>query len=121
MFFNSNAYDERRMDSLESSSRSSFEGDVERLELKDRNYPASLLAHALENSLKDRSYPSSLAPFADDNDDSSTQKEALVLTPVDGGRAAWSFLAAGSVLEVLVFGLPSAVRTLSFRFILRNY
>lgn len=102
------------MDTPESgmSSRSSFEGDVERMELKGRSYAPSLLAHALENNLKDRSYQSSPGSSADEND-TPTQKEALVLTPVDGGRAAWSFLAAGSVLEVLVFGLPSAVRILS--------
>ena len=34
------------------------------------------------------------------------------LPPVDGGRQAWSFLAAATVMEMLIWGLPFAVGTL---------
>lgn len=37
---------------------------------------------------------------------------ADALPPVDKGRAAWSFLAAATVIEVLVWGLPFSVGVL---------
>lgn len=37
---------------------------------------------------------------------------AAALPPVDTGRAAWSFLAAATVIEVLVWGLPFSVGVL---------
>lgn len=45
----------------------------------------------------------------------SEEREIASLPPVDRGRAAWSFLIAGTVIETLVWGLPWSVG------ILHNY
>ncbi|KAL1408130.1 hypothetical protein Q8F55_004933 [Vanrija albida] len=42
----------------------------------------------------------------------SAEASAAPLPPVDGGREAWAFLAAGTLVEVMVWGLPFSMGVL---------
>ncbi|TXT04255.1 hypothetical protein VHUM_04253 [Vanrija humicola] len=42
----------------------------------------------------------------------ATGREVPSLPPVDGGRAAWSFLIAATVIETVVFGIPFSIGVL---------
>jgi len=44
--------------------------------------------------------------------DTNTEREVAALPPVDGGRGAWSFLIAATIVETVVWGLPWSVGVL---------
>lgn len=44
-----------------------------------------------------------------DHDSQIEPVTQYALPPVDGGRRAWTFLAAATFIEILIWGLPSSV------------
>lgn len=50
-----------------------------------------------------------IATHGDPEGSNDGEREVRPLPPVDRGRAAWSFLAAATVVEMIVWGIPYSV------------
>lgn len=63
-------------------------------------------------SLTDGGRPEDAASLARPPSANGEGRALAPLPPADGGRAAWSFLVAGTIIELIVWGLPYSVGVL---------